>query len=146
MQPNEIYDELNAIESIIRTKDVMATAYASFNAGGDAVSVHVVATEPYDANGYWHRSKTLSGEVGEIADLLTKARDWAYALPNPEDRAIELMIQKLTEMSDKLPKGGTDIASEAWREVHKMLRAKAESISKNGLPSPNSISEIPRSA
>lgn len=142
MQLAEFYQNIVELESVIESKGLRATATGHVNWVGDQVSVALVAAEPFDDKGYWHSEKTIDGTLEDAGETLRKAFEWAHALPNEEDRAIELMIQKLNKLAGELPKGSTDIAQAAWKEVHAMLVNKAERIAKNGLPSPNRIAEL----
>lgn len=142
MNTQEFHERLKKIENMIESKGVSGEACCRINWFGDELRVSVVAQEEYDTNGYWRREKSFCGEAHEAERLLSEAEAWAYVVPTEEDRAIELMIQKLNEIADKLPKGGSDIAVKAWGEVHAMLMARARSLAKNGLPSPVTISNI----
>jgi len=142
MNVEKIYNELKNIQEIVGSKGIEGDAYAHINWIGDEFRVTVEAKEPWQADdAYWHREKSFGGERTSEEKILNEAREWAYAIPNEEDRVIELMIQKLNQIADKLPKGASEIAMAAWGEIFNMMKKKAESISKNGLPSPVTISD-----
>jgi hypothetical protein len=136
------YSELQDLERIIRDKGLKPTVHGFFFWIGDEIAIQVTAAETYDEKGYWHSERHFGGKLGDVADLLRNAFEFVHALPGAEDRAIELMVQKLNKLASELPKGSTDIAAAAWKEVHTMLVSKAERIAKNGLPSPQRISVL----
>lgn len=142
MELRQFYTELQEIESIVRRKGLNAAARGHVNWFGDEVSVEITAAEPFDDKGHWSRTREFVGTPQEMTTVLRDAYDWSHALPEAEDRAIELMIQKLNKLAGELPKGSTDIARAAWAEVHAMLIGKAKRLAENGLPSPNRISEL----
>ena len=142
MDLTKFYSELQDLERIIRDKGLKPTVHGFVCWLGDEVVVSVTAAETYDEKGYWHSERGFGGKLGDVADLLRSAFEFVHALPSAEDRAIELMVQKLNKLASELPKGSTDIAAAAWKEVHAMLVNKAERIAKNGLPSPNRIAEL----
>ncbi len=143
MNVEEFYDELRSIQEIVESKDISGEVYAHINWIGDEIRITVEAKEAWQADdAYWHREKSFDGGRTSGEKILNEAREWAYSLPNKEDRVIELMIQKLNQIADKLPKGTSEIAMAAWQEIFNMMKKKAESISKNGLPSPMTISDI----
>ncbi len=143
MNIEEFYNRLTSIQEIVESKGLSGETYAHINWIGDEVRVTVVASDAWEADGnYWHKEKSFDGGRTSEEKILDEAATWAYSLPNEEDRVIELMIQKLNELADKLPKGTSEIAMAAWEEIFNMLKTRAESISKNGLPSPSSISNL----
>lgn len=142
MNIQDFHERLKKIETMIESKGVSGEAYLFINWLGDEIRLTVVASEPWDENGHWKREKHFDGKNHEAERLLSEAEAWAYVVPGEEDRTIELMIQKLNEIADKLPKGSSAIAMRAWEEVHNMLMARAGSLAKNGLPSPVTISNI----
>lgn len=142
MELREFYNELQKIESIISNKGLKPTVQGFVNWIGDELAVQVTAAEDYDVKGYWHNERQFAGKPEDATDLLRDAYAWVHALPDAESRTIELMIQKLNKLAGELPEGSSDIACAAWREIHQMLMNKAERLAKNGLPSPNRISEL----
>ncbi len=140
MDAQDIHDKVKDIEEIIESKNLRGSVSAYIHWCGDEFDVRLSASEGYDSNGYWSRETNLSGTCAEAELLLAKATTWAYNIPNEEDRAIEFMIQQLNKLVEKLPKGSTQAAVEAWDEVRKMILARAESLAQSGLPSPASIS------
>lgn len=132
-----IHSQCKSIEQIIKSKNLNADCYFAVNFVGTPFHLNVSASEPYDANGYWRREKTFRSEnATDIPDLFTKAREWAYGVPNEDDRAIELAIQRLNELADALPKGHTSSAASAWQQIHTLLKDKAAGLAHNGLPNP----------
>lgn len=142
MDISELHDECRQIEQIIKSRALRAECYVRMNQYGEPLAVVVSAREAYDEKGYWSSEREFTGETKDAARLIREARDWVAALPSEEDRAIELMIQKLNKLAGELPKGSNDIAQTAWAEIHRMLTAKAETLAKNGLPSPARIQQI----
>ncbi len=145
MNIEEFYNELTSIQEVVKSKGLNGEAFAYINWLGDEIRVTVKAGEDWAAdNDYWHKEKHFDGGRTAERKLLDEAMTWAYSLPNEEDRVIEFMIQKLNELADKLPKGTSEIAMAAWEEIFNMLKKRAESISKSGLPSPVTISDVKR--
>jgi len=142
MDLQAFYQNLVELESVIKSKGLRATATGHVAWFGDEMTVRVAASEPVDEKGYWKSERDFVGALSETDTLLRNAFSWAHAVPNAEDRAIELMVQKLNKLAGELPKGSTDIARAAWAEIHAMLVNKAERLAKNGLPSPNRIAEL----
>ncbi len=142
MNIQELYERLEGIKAVIKSKGVSGSAYTHVNWLGDEIRVTVEASDEYDKNGYWRREKHFSGKKREAEKLIFEAEGWAYAIPNEEDRVTEFAIQKLNEIVEKLPEGHSEIAIRAWEGIHKMLEARAQALAKNGLPSPTSISNI----
>ncbi len=144
MNIEEFYNELTSIQKIVESKGLEGGTYAHVNWLGDEIRVTVEAHETWSASGFWKKEKHFDGGRTAERKLLDEATTWAYSLPNEEDRVIELMIQKLNELADRLPKGTSEIAMAAWEEIFNMLKTRAESVSKNGLPSPVTISDVKR--
>lgn len=142
MNVEQLHDELSAITKAIHARGLDGHAHAHINWFGDEFLIEVGANEPFDANGHWTAAQSFSGKPSEATDLISRAHAWAGAIPSEEDRACELIIRKLTEFADKLPEGNSEIAQAAFVEIHKMLIAKAERLSKNGLPSPNRVNKL----
>jgi hypothetical protein len=142
MNITEFHAAVVRIEGMVESKGLHGYTAGHVNWFGDQVSISVRAHESVDDKGYWKSEREFTGAIEDAATFVREAQQWVYALPNAEDRAIELMIQKLNKLAGELPKGSTDIAQAAWGEVHTMLMAKAESLAKNGLPSPARISQI----
>lgn len=142
MDLKEFYSCIIELESIIKNKGLRPSVQGHFNWIGDEITITASAAEPYDEKGYWHSERNFAGNLDQAEELLQSTTSWVHALPGTEDRAIELMVQKLNKLASELPKGSTDIAAAAWKEVHAMLVNKAERIAKNGLPSPNRIAEL----
>ncbi len=136
------HDGLLKISAIIRSKGLGGEAIGRINYIGDEIDLQVNASEDYDVNGYWMRENSFRGSKTDEFKLLAQAHSWAYNLPNEEDRTIEFMIQQLNLLVEKLPKGQSQAALQAWEEIGKMLLSRAASLAKNGLPSPASISNI----
>lgn len=138
MQMTTFYDEIEAIEKILDEKGLEGgdtTCYARFNYYGDEIIITVSASEPWHADdGYWHTEKDFGGKVEDVLFLLKDATEFAYSIPNEEDRVIELMVRRLNQMADSLPKGQSDIAVNAWKNVFNMMKDRAVSISNNALP------------
>ena len=142
MNLHELYSTLISLESVIKNKGLRPSVQAHFNWIGDEITITASAAEAYDDKGHWHSERNFEGKLTQAEELLQSTTSWVHALPGAEDRAIELMVQKLNKLASELPKGSTDIAAAAWKEVHAMLVNKAERIAKNGLPSPNRIAEL----
>ena len=138
----DFHDEIIKIQAIIESKNLDGEVNGYVNWIGDELDISLSAREEYDSNGYWKREVRFSGLKTEASELLDKAQVWAYNLPHTDDRAIEFMIQQLNKLVEKLPRGHSEASVAAWEEIAKMLLARAESIAKNGLPSPASISSV----
>lgn len=138
----EFHAELKKLEESIKAQGLNADVRGHVHWCGEEMSIEVTASEPYDDKGFWRSEREFPGSPGKSDEILAEARQWVLALPNAEDRAAELIIQKLNKLAGELPKGGSDIARAAWAEVHKMLVAKAGHLAKNGLPSPARIQQI----
>lgn len=144
MDIKRLHDELLALTGMIRSRGLQGVAEGHINWFGDELQINVEAKERYDENGFWSSEKSFVGAPDDAPALLASARAWAASIPDEEQRAAELMIRKLNELADKLPKGGSDISSAAFEELGKLLLAKAGRISQNGLESPERISQLPR--
>lgn len=142
MNIEEFYSELVSVQKIVESKGLIGRADGHVNWFGSKLEVRVVAREESSNKDYWRREKSFKGPIISVKGLLEEAASWAYSIPNEEDRVIELMIQKLNQIADELPKGTSEIAMVAWEEIFNMLKKRAESISKNGLPSPVTISSM----
>ena len=131
----EMLDEIKKISSIVENKGLNGECEARFNYFGDEIHISVEANEPWQMNdGYWSTCKSFGGKLEELDSLLRDALVFAYNVPNEEDRAIELMIRKLNEMADSLPKGSCDIAMNAWEGIFIMLKDRACHLANNALP------------
>ena len=142
MDVKHFHGELVAITKAIRARGLQGDAHAYVNWLGSEMEIEVTAHEPYDAKGSWKSGKSFTGNPANAETMIANAHAWVNDLPGEEDRACELIIRKLTEFTDNLPSGHSDVAQAAFAEIHKMLVAKAERLSKNGLPSPNRITKL----
>ena len=143
MSLTDFYEELKVLEDSIKLHGLNPEVYAHINWVGDAISIKCKASEPYKVDdGYWHGEKNLYGTIEEVPVLLSQARQWCNKLPSEEDRAIEIMVRKLTQIADSLPEGSSDVARAMWMEIKHMILGKAERISKNGLPPPNRVTQL----
>lgn len=142
MDVKHFHGELVGITKAIRARSLQGDACAHINWVGDELEIAVSAQEPFDAKGHWKLGRSFTGEPTDAAAMIADANAWVNALPDEEDRACELIIRKLTEFADNLPNGNSDVSQAAFVEIHKMLIAKAERLSKNGLPSPNRITKL----
>lgn len=146
MQVTDLHTALVQMTAEIEARGLHGYAQCQLNWFGTEIQIDVTAREDVDPNGYWQSEKSFKSRIDDADEALTDARAWIAGLPDQEARAIELMVRKLNELADKLPKGGNDIARTAWEEIGRMLLARADRISKNGLSSPERISQLPRSA
>jgi hypothetical protein len=142
MQLEELVERLKKIETIVESKGLEPDVKGYVNWFGDDLDIAVRASEPFDANGYWSSERSFKGSSSEAEDLLRQAHNWTYTLPGEEDRAVEVMIKKLTEVMSKLPTGNTDITRAAWEGIREMLRSKVKRLAENSLPSPDRIREV----
>lgn len=136
MTVEEFHDALDEITQVVKRKD--ANLYCSVHGYvhwiGDEVSIAVEVHEPYNTNGYWQKRFMESGEVKNVGKLLNRAFNFAYAVPNQEQRALEFAIQKLHKLVEELPSDvGTQALNEIFDELRKQLLDEADRLAKHAI-------------
>ena len=117
MKITELYSELKKIEAIIDARGLRAECVVRINWCGEELSFSVRANEPHEEIGFWSNQREFTGHHDEAERILKEAHAWVAQLPDEEDRAIELMIRKITKL---VGKASTTCSWPRWITLQKM--------------------------